>query len=269
VLSLTNAVRYDHFVLHQQGYLVPDVGFPSSAYNGHTIDQPSFNSGLVWQATGQDTFRLLAARGLQLPSIYDLGLQDRQPPGSDGQSYLLLGQPHANAAVVSNLELNWDRALPVFDSKIRMAVFAQRTSDILTNPYEAATIGDRVLIGGLEEQRAVAANVGYSSAVGGEIGLRGHSASGFRWNASYSCITIHDHLRSIKTAFTVRRTTSRGRRPMTWFWAAATRSGGGNLTLKGGGSRSSSTIAPAPRKSRCSRSRWPTTCRSTLVPVTG
>jgi outer membrane receptor for ferrienterochelin and colicins len=193
-LSLTNAVRYDHFVLHQQGFLVPGVGFPSSAYNGHTIDEPSFNTGLVWKATDQDTFRLLAARGLQLPSIYDLGLQDRQPPGPDGQSYLFLGQPRAKAAVVSNLEFDWDRTIPALASTLRTAFFVQRTSDILTNPYEAEPSGDGVLTNGVEEQRAVAANVGYSSALGAEIGVRGHSASGFRWNASYSFIAISDHL---------------------------------------------------------------------------
>jgi outer membrane receptor protein involved in Fe transport len=94
----------------------------------------------------------------------------------------------------ANVELDWDRTLPAVNSTIRMAVFAQRTSNILTNLYEAAAIGDGLLVGGVEEQRAVAANVGYSSAVGGEIGSRGHSPSGFPWNASYSYITISDHL---------------------------------------------------------------------------
>jgi iron complex outermembrane receptor protein len=193
-VSFTNAVRYDHFVLNQQGFLLPEVGFQASAYNGRTINEPSFNSGLVWTATDQDTFRLLAARGLQLPSIYDLGLQDRQPPGADGQGYLFLGQPRVNAASVSNVELDWDRAVPALLSTLRTSVFAQRTDNILTNPYEATPLGDGVLLNGCEELRAVAANVGRSSAVGGEIGVRGHAPSGLRWNASYSYISISDSL---------------------------------------------------------------------------
>ena len=40
----------------------------------------------------------------------------------------------------------------------------------------------------------MAQNVGSSSAIGTEIGLRGHTPSGFRWNASYSFISITDHL---------------------------------------------------------------------------
>ena len=87
-VSLTNAVRYDHFLLHQSGFLLPDVGFPASAFAGRTINEPSFNSGLVWKPTERDTFRLLAGRGLQLPSIYDLGLQDREPPGPNGLGLL-------------------------------------------------------------------------------------------------------------------------------------------------------------------------------------
>ena len=63
-LSMINAIRFDHFALNQRGALAADVGFAASAYNSRTIDQPSFNSGLVWNLTKQDTFRLLAARGL-------------------------------------------------------------------------------------------------------------------------------------------------------------------------------------------------------------
>ena len=36
-------------------------------------------------------------------------------------------------------------------------------------------------------------NVGYSTAVGAEIGIKGHSASGFRWNLSYSLASTTDH----------------------------------------------------------------------------
>jgi len=193
-LSLTNAVRYDHFVMNQQGYLVPEVGYPASAYIGRTINQPSFNTGLVWKADDRDTFRFIAARGLQLPSIYDLGLQDRQPPGPDGNGYLFLGNPGVSAASVNNAEVDWDRAIPAWQSTFRAAAFAQRTDNILINPYETTASGDGQILGGVEEQRAVAQNVGYSSAVGTEFGLRGHSPSGFRWNASYSFLSIWDHL---------------------------------------------------------------------------
>ena len=192
-LSLTNAFRYDHFVLNQRGALFPENGLTPKSFNGRTINEPSFNSGLVWKATEKDTFRLLGARGLQLPSIYDLGLQDREV--FQGPTQLFLGQPRLSAAAVSNLEFDWDRSIPSLNSMIRTAIFAQRTDNIITNPYEA----DLNTTGSLDDSgnpitAASASNNGHSNAIGTEIELKGHSPSGFRWNVSYSYLSITDHL---------------------------------------------------------------------------
>jgi outer membrane receptor for ferrienterochelin and colicins len=135
----------------------------------------------------------LAARGLQLPSICDLGLQDREIVGPFAGT-ISLGNPGVSAASINNVELDWDRALPRLSSTSRGAIFAQRTDNILINPYETAYSPDGAIVNGVEELRSTSQNVGYSSAVGTEIGLRGHSPSGFRWNASYSFISISDHL---------------------------------------------------------------------------
>ena len=193
-VSLTNALRFDHFVLNQEGYLIPVVGFPASAYAGRTIDQPSFNSGLVWQATSADTGRMLVARGLQLPSTLDLGLQNRLPPGPLTPGVVILGNPLISASSVDNVELDWDHALRAVNSTLRAALFAQRTDDIINDPYEATPTFDGLFQGGFPQLRDIASNVGYSTAVGSEIELRGHTQSGFRWNASYAFISITDHL---------------------------------------------------------------------------
>jgi outer membrane cobalamin receptor len=123
-------------------------------------------------------------------------VQYRVPPTPYTPGFLFLGNPDISAASINNLELDWDRALPVVSSTLRTAVFAQRTDDIIANPFQVTPSGDGLFPGGLPEQRAIAANVGSSSSVGGEIGLRGHAASGLRWNASYSFISITDDLSS-------------------------------------------------------------------------
>lgn len=192
-LSLTNAFRYDHFVLNQRGNLFPESGLTPKSFNGRTINEPSFNSGLVWKLTERDTVRVLGGRGLQLPSIYDLGLQDRET--FQGQTQLFLGQPRLNAAAVSNFELDWDRAVPALNSTVRTAIFAQRTDNMLTNPYEADLNGTGFFEdNGNETTAASASNTGHSNAMGAEVELRGHSPGGLRWNASYSYISITDHL---------------------------------------------------------------------------
>lgn len=195
-VSLTNAVRFDRFVLDQHGPVMPDSLFVNSNYRGRGLNEPSFNSGLVWRATDFDTLRLTAARGLQLPSIYDLGLQDRQayPEGT----YLYLGQPASRAAAVSNVEVGWDRSVPTLRCTVRVSVFAQRTDNVLTNPYEATPTDAGTLADGSQFLPTLGGNTGHSSAVGAEIGLRGQAPVGaegeLRWNVSYSYISISDHL---------------------------------------------------------------------------
>lgn len=195
-LSLTNTVRLDHLVLNQKGALSEESPYTRASYKGRIINEPSFNSGLVWKATKQDTLRVLAARGLRLPSINDLGVQDRFLSTEDSPGYLFLGNPGMHASAVSNLEIGWDRSVAALRSVVRAAVFAQRTDNIITNPYEAEPVpyGDNLLL-------ARAGNVGHSSAVGGEIGIRGRAPSGLRWNASYSYISVSDHLSINRNGF--------------------------------------------------------------------
>jgi outer membrane receptor for ferrienterochelin and colicins len=193
-LSLTNAVRYDHFMLNQNGSLFPTIGFTSSDFNNATIDAPSLNSGLVWKANTADTFRFLVAHGSQLPSIFDLGIQYRTPATPETPSIVYLGNPGLRPSSVNNVEFDWDHALHALGSTFRAAFFAQRTDNVISSPYDATPGFDGMFLGGLPELRSVASNVGYSTAVGTELGIKGHSPSGFRWNASYSFISITDHL---------------------------------------------------------------------------
>jgi len=204
-VSLTNAVRLDHLVLGQNGLVLPETGLTARDFQGRTIDEPSFNSGLVWRASEKDTVKFLAGRGLQLPSIYDLGLQDLQIYPGDGQTYtsqtfLAVGNPFLKAASVSNVELAWHRDIPGLNGTIGSAVFAQRTDDVLTNPYEVTPLFTN-LPDGTQFALAKAMNTGHSSAIGTEVDVRGQTKGGFRWKAAYSYISIQDHLTINQTGF--------------------------------------------------------------------
>ena len=104
-------------------------GLTSADYQGRAITEPSFNSGIVWHATDQDTPRLTAARGLQLPSLFDLGYQSTSniDVGPIKIPVYYLGSPKLRASAVSNLELGYDRALPILNSSVR--VFGVRAAD--------------------------------------------------------------------------------------------------------------------------------------------
>ncbi len=71
-LALTNALRIDHLMLGRSG-AVP-LGYPfSNASWDRSATTESFNSGLVWKASSEDTVRLTVGRGVQLPNLAELG----------------------------------------------------------------------------------------------------------------------------------------------------------------------------------------------------
>lgn len=193
-VSLTNAVRVDRLVLNYSGpLLAPGPDRTRSGYNGRQITDVSFNSGLVWRATDEDTLRLTVARGLQAPSLTALGYQDVLPAREPFPVIALLGSSNLDPMVVSHAELGYDRQIRPLSSTVRASVFAHRMDNVLNGFFTANGV--------LTQQGFVfqSANVGRSSAVGGELGLRG-GANGWRWNASYAYISISDRLDSSKAA---------------------------------------------------------------------
>ena len=141
-VTATNAVRIDRFSLSQYGPVPAASPFSARSYNDRVIYEPSFNSGIAWKATDFDTFRITGSRGVQLPSIYDLALQDREPSVGLYPAYYYLGNPRLSAVSIWNIETGWDRKIPDLNSTTRVSVFAQRTDNIITNPYEAAPVAN-------------------------------------------------------------------------------------------------------------------------------
>jgi outer membrane receptor for ferrienterochelin and colicins len=179
-LSFTAAARVDDLHLRYAGTLAAGSGLTLADYNNAGFVVPSFNAGLVFRVTNQDTLRLMVARGVQVPSLIDFGLQF--PLGVAGP-VVVAGNPDLHPSIVDNVELDYDRTLPGIGSTLRAAAFAQRNTDLISQPLGAPLT---ISLGGLP--LLLAANVGDSDAIGTEIGIKGHSASGFRWNASYAFV---------------------------------------------------------------------------------
>jgi len=184
-VSVTNALRVDNLRLQYSGTPTYGSGFTSANYNNVGFTVASFNSGIVFQPTDKDTVRLMAARGVQTPSLVDFGLQI--PVGTFGP-VAIAGNPDLHPTIVYNLELDYDRALPAINSTMRTAVFVQRNEDLISEPFSAPPA-----VGPLGVPLLLASNVGRSDAIGAELGIRGHSDSGLRWNLSYSfVVTTND-----------------------------------------------------------------------------
>jgi iron complex outermembrane receptor protein len=194
-LSFTNSLRLDYLALRYSGTLLPGDPYTNAQYNNASIMQPSFNSGLVWKVTGLDTIRLTAGRGLQAPSLFDFGGQ--YPASRQFGSPEIIGSPNLRPTAVWNLELGYDREVAAIASTLRGAVFVQRNDNLLTPGTD--TLPGLLSTGAVA---AVAQNIGSSDAAGAEISIAGHSASGFRWNASYAFMGITDHTSINKTFLT-------------------------------------------------------------------
>lgn len=184
-VELTNALRLDHMLLHYAGTLLPESGLTTSDYNSTTVTQPSFNSGVVWDATREDIFRVTAARGVQLPTLFEYALQ--VPAGFYGP-LAYAGTPDLHPSIVWSAELDYDRAVPPIGSTVRAAFFVQRINDIISTSFGAPLTFSPVGV-----PLFLSSNVGWSSAAGTEVEIKGRTVQGFRWNASYALAATTNH----------------------------------------------------------------------------
>ena len=187
-LDMTNAVRLDYLTLNYNGDLVTLPGRTLEAYNNRTILAPSFNTGLVYKPTDLDTIRLTAGRGLQIPSLIAFGIQLNFPP------VLLAGSPSLEPTAVWNAELAYDRTIAAIGATLTTAVFFQRNTDLIAPAGNAPFAFSNGSI--ISESE----NVGSSNEVGFEVGLKGKTKGGFRWNASYRYASITQDLNGAATA---------------------------------------------------------------------
>jgi iron complex outermembrane receptor protein len=189
-VALTNSLRLDHLTLSRTDPVQSLSPYTLAQYDGASLTEPSFNSGLVYKVTDEDTVRLLASRGVQAPSLLDFAFQlpIRSGPYTIGDS---AGNPDTNAATVTNFEADYDRAVPDLHSVIRTAAYYQQTRDVINPAFINQPIYLRLTP--IPYVVTETQNIGSSKAAGGEIGIKGENA-GWRWHASYSLIKISDSL---------------------------------------------------------------------------
>ncbi len=147
-LSFTNSGRID--------WLQPRFYGTAATNNGRTIDNYSFNSGLVWKATDQDTIRFLAGRSIQAPSLL-----------------LFWNNPQIDPSALTSLELTYDRAVSEIFTNFHMAVYRHWYNRMLED---------------------AAVNVGNSSSWGFEATFNGQTEDRWRWNGSLNARSTKDAL---------------------------------------------------------------------------
>lgn len=171
-LSLTTAVRGDELELNRQAAGPTYTGYTNADYDRVSLFEPSYNLGLVYQPTDVDTLRLMAARGVGVSSLAEIGDQYG-------------GNPNLRPTIVDNYELDYDRQVPRIDSVVRTGVFYQANRDLLVALEGPKPVADYL---------PPSQNIGSANEFGIEIGIKGHNEAGFRWNASYSFESVTEHV---------------------------------------------------------------------------
>ena len=187
--ALTNSIRVDHLSLGRTGSFPPGITLTNDEWNRRTITEISFNSGLVWQPDRDNTIRLTAARGVQVPSLVNFGgiIQ----PGPFGYSS---GLPTLKPTIVTNYDADWDHDIPEWNAKFQLRAFYQFSSGIIAN------------IGGSLPAKGLAispANIGNSQAGGAELIFRQQLTDQFAWSLSYTPEVIDDSFKPGFNAETV------------------------------------------------------------------
>ena len=179
-LSLTTAARNDAWSLERNGVVPPGLGLTNADWDRST-NEPAFNVGAVWHVNDDDTLRVMAGRGAQLPSLMNLGgfVLPVPPIGYVG------GVPDLDPTVVRNYDVTWDRALPSIDGGLRVSAFRGRSDDVV-----AAIGGSRFDAGFV----ATPANIGSSRTHGIEVSLDGTAGEQWRWGVGYTQQKTNDEL---------------------------------------------------------------------------
>lgn len=177
-LTLTNAVRVDSLTVPSvRSPFFSDV--PSSAAQ-HYIE-PSFNSRIRYDAGQWGTFGLNAARGIQLPALFDFAPTTMLGPVT------VINNPSLSPSTTINVGLNYSRSIKPLRATLSVALFAQRTSEMLGTPFAS-----NYTYTPPASLTMFPKNYNRVDDAGGEIRLEGKTDFNFHWDLSYAMTAVRD-----------------------------------------------------------------------------
>jgi iron complex outermembrane receptor protein len=184
--SVDAAVRSDNLKLKRTGAFPAGYPLANNAYWDRKISKLSYNAGAVWRVDDKDTLKAMAAQGVQLPTLVELGGLQLTIP-EPGYNIAYMGDPFLQVAVVKNYELSYDHSFS--NTKVGVRLFDQKTSNIKGQPnavelFQAPT---RTTYPAVSWQ-----NVGDSKMSGVELTASGKLAGGYRWSGDYTTTDVKD-----------------------------------------------------------------------------
>lgn len=186
-VSWTNALRLASTTSSLNGDWVDSPAFQRGDYD-RTTKTWSGNTGLVWKATANDTFKAGYGRGIQMPSAIQTGYNQIFVWG--GVPVNSMGNPLLRPTVTQTYNVDYVRKVEPLHSDVTVSLFRQYVSDIAA-PFVVDPAGRATMVNGNPYFISYAQNVGSSNGYGTELQLKG-SYEGFRWDGSYSVAIVRD-----------------------------------------------------------------------------
>jgi len=188
-LSLTAAARVDKLSLKRTGPFPVGAAQTNNALWDRDITETSVNLGGVYKVSDKDTLRLTYARGVQAPTLLELGGLLIPPATPAPTGGLITGNPLLEPALVSNYQLTYDRALPSLNAKASVKLFTQKTESV-KGQFSASALD----IAPTATTWAVFTykNVSDSKMSGVELSASGKLDGGFHWNADTTYTNVND-----------------------------------------------------------------------------
>ncbi|NHO32744.1 TonB-dependent receptor plug domain-containing protein [Acetobacter fallax] len=177
-LTMTNAFRIDAFYVPS---LRNSGSAAFSAAPAHHYVAPSFNSRLRYDAGNAGIFGLNVARGIQLPALFEFA------PNASLGPVAIMNNSSLVPSTTINVGLNYSRKIVPLNANFTLALFAQRTVNMLGTPFASNFIFTPPATLVIHP-----ANYGRVDDAGGEARLEGTTSFGLNWDVSYAMTSVRD-----------------------------------------------------------------------------
>lgn len=184
-LALTLAARLDHTELGRKGPFPRGIPLGSNGFWDRDRNDLSVNAGLVYKASDVDTVRVTYARGIQSPTLLEIGGVQASLQLGPTFGIALMGNPALKPSTVSNYQVSYDRSFPQLGARGSAKLFYQTTEDL--KGFYGAEGGRFAFPPTLTTFAGLAPeNVGDSDMYGLELAASGGGRTGLRWSADYT-----------------------------------------------------------------------------------
>jgi outer membrane receptor for ferrienterochelin and colicins len=187
-VDLTLAGRFDSVEWSRDASPNPFLYPFAQADYDQSIEEFSYNAALVWRPDFGGSMRFMASRGVQAPTLFDVGFTMPVPLGP-GFTVAISGNPAIDPAIVTNYEVAYDRELsPTVD--LRAAVFHQATEAV------KGTFGGApdLIPPGSPLVTFLFDNRGDTEVFGAEVSLAGRPNDAWSWDVNYTFKDVQDDL---------------------------------------------------------------------------